>query len=142
MRFAQFGMHRTADALHALRAVRGAKALRGAGLLLYTMGEMNPDSENCGPFLKALADKTRWHIVQALLSGPLTVGEVADRANATQYNVSKHVRVLREPGIIKAVKCGKHLQCQIAPSFQRRMAKNKKQLDLGCCVFRFDKNSP
>jgi DNA-binding transcriptional ArsR family regulator len=102
---------------------------------------MTPDSENCAPFLKALADKTRWHIVQELLPGPLTVGEIAARVKASQYNVSKHIRILRNAGIVEAAKDGKHLNCQIAPAFRRKVAKDKQQLDLGCCVFRFDKAS-
>jgi DNA-binding transcriptional ArsR family regulator len=99
---------------------------------------MTREVENCAPFLKALAGKTRWRIVQELLSGPLTVGDIAERLKATQYNVSKHVRVLREAGIIKAVKRGKHLNCEILPAFRRRVGNGKNQLDLGCCVFRFD----
>jgi DNA-binding transcriptional ArsR family regulator len=88
-----------------------------------------------------LADKTRWHIVQELLSGALTVGQITNRLKATQYNVSKHLRILREAGIVEAAKHGKHLHCQIAPAFRRRIAKDRNQLDLGCCVFRFDTKS-
>jgi DNA-binding transcriptional ArsR family regulator len=102
---------------------------------------MTPESENCAPFLKALASKTRWQIVQELLGGALTVGEIGNRLEATQYNVSKHVRVLRDAGIIKAVKRGKHVHCEILPAFRRRMAGGGKQLDLGCCVFRFESES-
>jgi DNA-binding transcriptional ArsR family regulator len=101
-----------------------------------------PDSDCCTPFLKALGDKTRWRIVQELLSCPITVSELAGRLKVSQYNVSKHLRILREAGIVEAVKHGKHVQCRIAPEFQRRVAKNKNQLDLGCCVFRFDKVPP
>jgi DNA-binding transcriptional ArsR family regulator len=102
---------------------------------------MTPEVENCAPFLKALASKTRWQIVQQLLGGPLTVGDIALRLKATQYNVSKHVRVLRDAGIIKAVKRGKHLYCEILPAFRRKIAGGGKQLDLGCCVFRFENES-
>ena len=109
-------------------------------MVAYIQAKMTPDSENCGPFLKALADKTRWHIVEELLAGPLTVGEIAARVKASQYNVSKHVRILRQAGIVETAKDGKHLRCHIAPCFQRKMAKDKKQLDLGCCVFRFGKD--
>jgi predicted transcriptional regulator len=96
------------------------------------------DSENCIPYLKALADKTRWRIVQELLSTPCTVNELAERLNISQYNISKHLRILREAGTIQTTKQGKHVQCRIVPAFRRRVAKNKNQLDLGCCVFRFD----
>jgi DNA-binding transcriptional ArsR family regulator len=97
-----------------------------------------PGPDRCAPFLKALADGTRWRIVQELLAGPETVSELAERLKVSQYNVSKHLRVLRESGILETIKRGKHVHCRIVPDFQRRVAKNKNQLDLGCCVFRFD----
>jgi DNA-binding transcriptional ArsR family regulator len=97
------------------------------------------DSGCCEPFLKALADKTRWRMVEELLSNPVTVSELAKRIKVSQYNTSKHLRVLRAAGIVEVERHGKHVHCRIAPAFQRRMANNKNQLDLGCCVFRFDK---
>ena len=97
------------------------------------------DSECCAPFLKALGDKTRWRIVQELLSEPVTVSLLAERLKVSQYNTSKHLRVLREAGIVEAVKRGKHVHCRIVSAFQRRVAGNKNELDLGCCVFRFEK---
>ena len=100
-----------------------------------------PDSECCAPFLKALADKTRWSMVQELLSHPLTVSELTERLKVSQYNISKHLRVLRQSGIVEAVKRGKHVHCRIAPDFQHHVSKNKNQLDLGCCVFKFEKSS-
>ncbi len=100
-----------------------------------------PGSECCAPFLKALADGTRWRIVQELLCAPLTVSELADRLNVSPYNASKHLRILREAGIVESARRGKHVRCQIVPAFRRRVAKNKNQLDLGCCVFRFEKTS-
>ena len=102
---------------------------------------MTPESGNCAPFLKELASRTRWQIVQELLDGALTVGEIGARLEATQYNVSKHVRVLRDAGIIKAVKRGKHVHCEILPAFRRKVAGKGKQLDLGCFVFRFQDES-
>jgi DNA-binding transcriptional ArsR family regulator len=98
-----------------------------------------PESACCEPFLKALGDRTRWRIVGELLSDAITVSELAKRLKVSQYNTSKHLRIRREAGIVEAVKRGKHVHCRIAPAFQRRMANNKNQLDLGCCVFRFDK---
>ncbi|HTA31625.1 MAG TPA: metalloregulator ArsR/SmtB family transcription factor [Candidatus Cybelea sp.] len=98
------------------------------------------DSGCCTPFLKALGDKTRWRLVQELLAGPGTVSELAERLGASQYNISKHLRILREVGIVEALRRGKRVHCRIAPSFQSRVAKNKNQLDLGCCVFRFKKS--
>jgi len=100
-----------------------------------------PDPECCTPYLKALGDKTRWRMVQELLSSPMTVSELARRLQVTQYNISKHLRILRKAGIVQALKRGKHVHCRIVPAFQRRVANNKSQLDLGCCVFRFERSS-
>ena len=80
-------------------------------------------------------------MVQELLSSPLTVSELAARLAVSQYNVSKHLRVLRKAGIVEAVRRGKHVHCQIVPAFLHRVAKDKNQLDLGCCVFRFEKGA-
>ena len=89
--------------------------------------------------LKALADETRWRIVRELLKGPLTVNEITDRLSVTQYNVSKHLRILREAGIVESRKEGQCVHCSVAESFRQQLAKNQTVLDLGCCTFRFDK---
>lgn len=88
--------------------------------------------------LKALADETRWRIVRELLAAPLTVGELVERLEVNQYNVSKHLRILREAGIVDTERDGKHVQCHVADSFRRQLTRNAKVLDLGCCTFRFD----
>lgn len=88
--------------------------------------------------LKALADETRWRIVRELLAAPLTVGELTEHLDVTQYNVSKHVRILREAGILETERDGKHVECRVAEDFRKRLAKGGNVLDLGCCSFRFD----
>jgi DNA-binding transcriptional ArsR family regulator len=91
---------------------------------------------NCVPLLKALADETRWQIVRELLDETLTVAELTRRVHGTPYNVSKHVRILREAGIVRTRREGKHVRCSVKENF--RQNKNRKnQLDLGCCTFRF-----
>ena len=88
--------------------------------------------------LKALADQTRWGIVRELLKRTLTVRELTERLGATQYNVSKHLRILRESGIVTTEKEGKNLNCMVDPDLKRKIARKGNQLDLGCCTFRFD----
>ena len=92
----------------------------------------------CIRVLKALADETRWRIVRELLQKTLTVSELTQRLGATQYNVSKHLRILREAGIVTTEKEGKNLNCTVDPGLKQKIARNKNQLDLGCCTFRFD----
>jgi DNA-binding transcriptional ArsR family regulator len=88
--------------------------------------------------LKALADGTRWRLVREVLSKPRTVSELVERLDVSQYNVSKHVRVLREAGIVQTEREGKHVRCSVAQDFRKKLTRNETVLDLGCCTFRFD----
>lgn len=97
------------------------------------------ESELCIRMLKALADQTRWAIVRELLKETLTVGEITERVAASQYNVSKHIRILREAGIIVTSKSGKSVNCRVVDAFRQRFTKSSSTLDLGCCAFHFDK---
>ncbi|MDB6038849.1 MAG: putative Transcriptional regulator, ArsR family [Verrucomicrobiales bacterium] len=97
------------------------------------------NAQSCIHLLKALGDETRWKIVRELLSQTLTVTELTDLLKISQYNASKHLRILREAGIIDTVKQGRFLKCSVHTTFRQQLSKNKDQLDLGCCTFRFDK---
>ena len=96
------------------------------------------DTTECIPVLKALGDETRWSIVRELLRETLTVSELTERLGANQYNVSKHLRILREAGIVTTEKDGKNLNCTVDPELKQKITRNRNQLDLGCCTFRFD----
>jgi len=50
--------------------------------------------------LKALADPSRLAILHALCEGERNVSELVTETKFTQANVSKHLRVLREEGIV------------------------------------------
>ena len=49
---------------------------------------------------KALAEPNRLHIVELLRSGPRPVGDMVDRLNLRQPQVSKHLRVLSKAGLV------------------------------------------
>lgn len=49
---------------------------------------------------RALAEPNRLHIVELLLDGPRPVGYVVDRLGLRQPQVSKHLRVLSEAGLV------------------------------------------
>ncbi len=49
----------------------------------------------------ALAEPNRLHIVELLCDGPLPVGEIADRLHLNQPQVSKHLRVLSNAGLVE-----------------------------------------
>ena len=50
--------------------------------------------------LSALAEPTRREILRLLLQQPRSVGELAAALNANQPSTSKHLRVLREAGLV------------------------------------------
>ena len=51
--------------------------------------------------MSALAEPNRMHIVELLRECPLTVGEIAERLQLRQPQVSKHLRVLSEAGLVE-----------------------------------------
>ena len=91
--------------------------------------------------LKALADKSRLRIVRTLLEQALTVNDLSDRLGISQYNVSKHLRILREAGLVAATKLANRREYAISASY-RGASSGDQQLDLGCCLFRFDQLAP
>ncbi len=52
--------------------------------------------------LSALAEPNRLQIVELLRRKPLAVGEIVDRLGLRQPQVSKHLRVLSEAGLVEA----------------------------------------
>ena len=51
--------------------------------------------------LKALADPSRRTVVERLARGPVTAGELADLLPIARPGVSRHLRVLREAGLVE-----------------------------------------
>jgi DNA-binding transcriptional ArsR family regulator len=52
--------------------------------------------------LAALAEPTRLGIVEALGAGPRSVGEICGALALRQPQASKHLRVLRDAGVVRA----------------------------------------
>ncbi|CAJ1578350.1 metalloregulator ArsR/SmtB family transcription factor [[Mycobacterium] wendilense] len=48
----------------------------------------------------ALAEPSRLRIVELLRTGPMSVGEIADALDIRQPQVSKHLRVLGDSGVV------------------------------------------
>ena len=49
----------------------------------------------------ALAEPNRFRIVELLRSGPRAVNDIGDRLHLNQPQVSKHLRVLKEAGLVE-----------------------------------------
>jgi ArsR family transcriptional regulator len=56
--------------------------------------------------LKALADETRFRIIDLLLTHDLCVGALADRLGISKAAVSQHLQILRKTGLVKGEKRG------------------------------------
>jgi DNA-binding transcriptional ArsR family regulator len=52
--------------------------------------------------LRALAEPSRFQIVELLRNGPRPVGELVNRLKIPQPQVSKHLRVLSDAGLVDA----------------------------------------
>ena len=59
--------------------------------------------------MRALADPTRREILRALRNGDLNAGEIAARFDMTAPSISHHLSVLKDTGLIQAVRDGRHI---------------------------------
>jgi DNA-binding transcriptional ArsR family regulator len=89
--------------------------------------------------MKALGDETRLRIVRLLLGSRLGVGQIAEAVGLTPYNVSKHLRILREAGLVESEKRRQQRLYSVAAAFSRHLEEHAQILDLGCCRFDFTK---
>lgn len=97
-------------------------------------------TQPCREIFKALADETRWLIVKELLGRPQTVGELAERLSVSHYNISKHLKVLREINILVMNKEGRHVRARVNPAIEPKSSPAEgraKVLELGFCEIRF-----
>ena len=63
---------------------------------------------------KILGEPLRIRILQALQRGERSVGELAELVGSTQPNVSKHLRILQDAGLVGRRQDGNTVYCYIA----------------------------
>ena len=93
---------------------------------------------DCIAALKALGEESRLRILRLLFKEQLSVNEITERLKLSQYNVSKHLRVMRDAGLLESEKQGKQRLYRVPSRLKAQVAANNNVLDLGCCTFRFD----
>lgn len=96
-------------------------------------------SFDCITALKALGEENRMRMVRLLLEGRMGVHEIAKATGGTDYNTSKHLKILREAGLVEMEKFGQQRLYSLASDFRQHLDANANILDLGCCTFNFDK---
>ena len=94
---------------------------------------------DCIEAMKALGEENRLRIVRLLLGGERGVNEIAEVLGISQYNVSKHLRVLRAAGLVECEKQGRLRLHALALEIKSRLSGGDMVLDLGCCQFDFTK---
>ncbi len=65
---------------------------------------------------RAIADPTRRAILDQLRKGPCTVNTIASGFDQTRPGISKHLRVLREAGIVEEAKSGRERFYRLKPT--------------------------
>lgn len=62
---------------------------------------------DCIVALKALGEETRLRMLRLLINSQLRVNEISEKLGVSQYNVSKHLRIMREAGWLETERDGK-----------------------------------
>lgn len=63
---------------------------------------------------RGFADSSRLAILDALRSGPLTVGDIVDATGLSQSNVSNHLACLRDCGLVSGEQQGRYVRYQLS----------------------------
>jgi DNA-binding transcriptional ArsR family regulator len=92
-------------------------------------------SKRCARLLRAVAEPERLKIIHTLRSGPRHVGELAELLGSDIVNVSHHLGVLRNAGLVEDEKQGRFVFYRLHSDVFQGMAsaKGKDYLDFGCC---------
>jgi DNA-binding transcriptional ArsR family regulator len=63
---------------------------------------------------RGFADSSRLAILDALRSGPLTVGDIVDVTGLSQSNVSNHLACLRDCGLVSSEQQGRYVRYRLS----------------------------
>ena len=96
------------------------------------MQEAN-EFEDCARRLKALADPERLRIVDALFAGAKNVSDLSAELHAEIVNVSHHLGVLRNAGLVQVQRDGRYMIYSLAPGVSTSHGNECCKIDLGCC---------
>ena len=72
--------------------------------------------DNILPIFKALSDETRLRILSLMKDGEICVCDIAETLGMTQPNISFHLSMLKEAGLIKDRKNGRWIHYSLSGS--------------------------
>lgn len=86
------------------------------------MNQYTPYDVDLAAFADALAHPARVQLLRRILRrGPTTVGDLVAELPLGQPSVSRHLKVLRDAGLLDAVRRGRHVRYEAAPRAVRRL---------------------
>lgn len=100
------------------------------------MAELS-DRLACEDILKILSNDTRLAVVEQLLAGPKTVGELNEKLQLDKTLLSHHLKTLRVNRVVETTREGKWIRYRLS-SLLRAVSKGTG-IDLGCCQLVFDR---
>jgi DNA-binding transcriptional ArsR family regulator len=91
------------------------------------------DVDFCAERLKALSDRHRLRIVNALRYGELTVGDLAELLEMEVVNVSHHLKIMKYANLVEVRRAGRFMYYRLHSGLQCTKGGKTRFLDLGCC---------
>lgn len=70
-------------------------------------------TDTLAPMFAALADETRWSILQALGEGDASASALAGRLPVSRQAIARHLAVLQEVGLVEPVRAGRELRFRV-----------------------------
>src|SRR6266513_3030481 len=90
-------------------------------------------AKHCADMLAALAEPNRIRIIECLRTGEKNVTELAKLLNVEIVNVSHHLGVLRQAGLVQDEKHGRFVVYSLHPKHFTNDNTKATYLDLGWC---------
>jgi len=70
---------------------------------------------------KGIGNENRYHILEALMKGPRTVGEIAAKVGFAQPAVSQHLKVLKSANLVEDTRKGQEVYYSISVSYMANL---------------------
>ena len=72
---------------------------------------------------KGIGNENRYRILEALMKGPRTVGEIAKRVDLPQPAVSQHLKVLKSANLVEDARQGQEVLYSVNVSYMAGLLK-------------------
>ena len=94
------------------------------------------DPERTARLLQAVADPSRLRIIRCLQRGPRNVSQLAEELDTEIVNVSHHLGVLRQSGLLLDMKQGRFVIYSLSPAYFKEFDPKTALIDFGGCRLR------